>query len=291
MGSAGFGVRQGSRSGAALHETAHLIPPPWLWPNLLSLDAPIIAVLWQSFLAWRYSLLLRPSGRVTLFLAVWAIYIGDRLLDVRKPATTGESARHRFYRAHQKLATAVLGVVLAITAAITILDLRPAVLRNGLIPLSAVVAYLAILNFTKTRQVAKELVVAFVFTTGTFLVAWTNDPVSPLMLLAPASAFFLLCLANLTAIEAWEWTELRNGAEPPHGTTRALVRTVRIWVPAITVLTALRAADPWYLAIAFSAGAITLLLFIGRRASIELRRVLVDAAMLTPLLLPFLRTR
>src|SRR5882672_1355233 len=101
-------------------------PPVWLWPNLLSLDAPVIAVLWQSFLAQRYALPLRSPGRVALFLTVWGIYIADRLLDVRHPAVTAESARHRFYRRHRTLAIALLGVLFAIDLAIAALWLRPA---------------------------------------------------------------------------------------------------------------------------------------------------------------------
>ena len=258
--------------------------PAWLWPNLLSLDAPLIAVLWQSFLAQRFIVPLRPTARIALFLTVWAIYIADRLLDVRHPAVTAESERHRFYRRHRASAGYLLVGLLAATLAIIVLRLRPAVLRNGLVPLAAVVFYLAALNFGGARrQIAKELVVAFVFTTGTFLVAWTNDPASPLTLLAPAAAFFLLCLANLVAIEKWEWEELRHGAEPPHPSTRALVRGLRIWVPAFAAAALLRGRDPWYLAIGASAGIMAGLVWAGPHVKPEARRVLVDAALLTPL--------
>ena len=260
---------------------------PWLWPNLLSLDAPLIALLWQALLAQRYAVPLRPPGRIALFLTVWAIYIADRLLDVRRPATTAESARHRFYRRNRTFATALLCCMLLVTAVIGAFWLRPAVLLNGLIPLAAVLVYLAALNLSGTRQVAKELVVAFVFTTGTFLVAWTNDPASPLVLLAPAAAFFLLCLANLTAIEKWEWEELRAGAETPHVTTRAMVRGARVWVPLLAAVLLLGFPDPWYLAAGLSAATMAALLYVGRGISTEARRVLVDAALLTPLL--FLR--
>ena len=259
-------------------------PPLWLWPNLLSLDAPLIAVLWQGFLAQRFAVPLRPAGRLALFLAVWAIYIADRMLDARRPAVTAEAARHRFYRRHRRFASTLLAALLVSAAAIAAVWLRPSVLRNGLVPLAAVVVYLAVLNLSGARQLAKELVVAFVFTAGTFLVAWTNDPASPWLLLVPAAAFFLLCLANLAAIEKWEWEELRHGAEPPHATTRAMVRTARVWVPLLAVAALYRGADPWYRAIAISAAAIAVLLYAGRRIAPETRRVLVDAALLTPLL-------
>lgn len=262
-------------------------PPVWLWPNLLSLDAPVVAVLWQAFLAQRYEVPLRPAARVALFLTVWGIYIADRLLDVRHATVTAESARHRFYRRHRMLAIALLGLLFTIDLAIAAVWLRPAVLRNGLVPLGVVLVYLIALNLSGARQVAKELVVAFVFTTGTFLVAWTNDPASPLTLLAPAAAFLLLCLSNLASIEKWEGEELRLGGPPPHVTTRALVRAAPVWIPLLAAVSLLQARDPWYLAIGISAAAISGLLYTGRRIPAEARRVLVDAALLTPVFFLF----
>jgi hypothetical protein len=57
--------------------------PVWLWMNLLSLDAPLVALVWQDLLARCYGTLLLPAGRTVLGLTVWAIYIADRLMDVR----------------------------------------------------------------------------------------------------------------------------------------------------------------------------------------------------------------
>jgi len=62
------------------------VPPFWSWLNILSLDAPLIAVLWQALLARTFHIPLRPSGRLALGLTVWAIYLADRVLDARTPA-------------------------------------------------------------------------------------------------------------------------------------------------------------------------------------------------------------
>ena len=77
---------------------------------------------------------------------MWAIYLLDRLLDARKIPSFIEPARHRYYRRHSKLMTALLAVVISADAAIAILWLRPAVLHDGLIPLAGVLAYLAIFH-------------------------------------------------------------------------------------------------------------------------------------------------
>jgi hypothetical protein len=193
--------------------------PLWLWPNLLSLDAPLVAVLWQGFLAYRFSLPLRPTGRLVLGLTVWSIYLLDRLLDARKPPSPNEPARHRYYRRHGQLMAALLAVVLASDLLIALLWLRPAVLRSGLIPLAGVVVYLAIFHISgQSVKIPKEIAASILFTAGTFLTAWATLPCPSLAW--AAAAFFVLCLANMIAIEVWEWRELANESIALHPLTR-----------------------------------------------------------------------
>lgn len=74
---------------------------PWyLWPNLLGLDAPLVAVSW----AWLYARLQHADLPVVLYLvlagAVWVIYMADRLADVcyLKTERASFSPRHAFVR-------------------------------------------------------------------------------------------------------------------------------------------------------------------------------------------------
>jgi hypothetical protein len=69
---------------------------------VLSLDAPLVAVLCQAALARAHQVSLLPSVHAALFLAVWLIYIVDRVLD-GFPVKEVErlSARHAFYRRHR----------------------------------------------------------------------------------------------------------------------------------------------------------------------------------------------
>jgi hypothetical protein len=259
--------------------------PLWLWPNLLSLDAPLVAVLWQGFLAYRFSLPLRPSARLALGLTVWAIYLLDRLLDARNPPSVDEPARHRFYRSHSRLMGALLAVVLGADACIAILWLRPAILREGLIPLAGVLVYLATFHLGgQSLKIPKEIAAATLFTEGTFLTAWSTIPCPNLAW--PALAFFMLCLANMIAIEAWEWRERRP---PLHPVTRWLARTYLFWVPAAVMVCAIAGHNAWYTSIALSAGACALLFWFGRRLSLEARRALVDGVLLSPLLFLIVR--
>jgi hypothetical protein len=260
--------------------------PVWLFPNLLSLDAPLVAVVWQSFLAYCYVLPIRDSGRVVLFLSVWCIYLADRLLDVRLPARTLEPARHRFYRRYHKQALWLLASVALLNLLLIIFWLRPAVFHNGLIALAAISLYFVLVHTRRTPfRLPKELVAALLFTLGTFLVPWTIAAHPSGQLLRPAIAFLLLCFANLVAIETWEWRELRGGAQsPPHPLTVASGRFFLVWVPLLALACLLPGDTLFYRAVALSAVATALLFARGSRMSLEARRALVDGVLLSPLL-------
>jgi hypothetical protein len=258
--------------------------PLWLWPNLLSLDAPIVAALWQGFLAYRFSIPLRPAGSLVLALTVWAIYLLDRLLDARRPPVPAEPARHRFYRRHSNWMAALWAVVTIADAVIAVRWLHPEVLREGLIPLAGVAVYLAVVHVSGKRlKIPKEIAAAVLFTGGTFLTAWAALP-CPRLAWA-AVAFFILCLANIVAIESWEWPT----HAPPHILTRWLARTYLVWVPAAVVICALLGRNEWYISIALSAAACVVLFAAGRRLSLEARRALVDGVLLSPILFLIVR--
>ena len=87
--------------------------PWWLWPQVLSLDAPVVIVLWQAALAHTHRMHLPAAFSWGLGLVTWFVYVLDRTADaisgrLRRPT----SARHAFYFQHRK---AVLGVVLPLT--------------------------------------------------------------------------------------------------------------------------------------------------------------------------------
>ena len=181
--------------------------------------------------------------------------------------------------------TALLAVVLASDAAVAALWLRPGILRYGMIPLAGVLVYLAAFHISpRPIEIPKEIAAAVLFTAGTFLTAWTTSPSSSLAW--PAVAFFLLCLANMIAIETWECPELHAPLNP---VTRWLARAYLYWVPMAVLVCAIAGRNQWYASIALSAGACALLFSFGRRFSLEARRALVDGVLLSPLLFLMLR--
>lgn len=98
--------------------------PWWLWPNVLSLDAPVVALLWQAALAKVHQVAVMPGLHLCLFLTVWLIYIVDRVLDgFSMRHSKCVSVRHAFYQRNRWLyvffvipVAGVLLLLLALTA-------------------------------------------------------------------------------------------------------------------------------------------------------------------------------
>jgi hypothetical protein len=83
--------------------------PWWLWAHVLSLEAPLVAVLWQHALAHSHGLRLSPMLDLGLALACWVIYVIDRTLDTFSADKADLSLRHVFYRRHRRVL--LLGVI------------------------------------------------------------------------------------------------------------------------------------------------------------------------------------
>lgn len=78
--------------------------PWWLWPHVLSLEAPLVAVLYQKMLAQAHGIRLPPMLGTGLALACWVIYALDRTLDTLAARREGElDVRHAFYFRHRRL--------------------------------------------------------------------------------------------------------------------------------------------------------------------------------------------
>lgn len=238
-------------------------PPVWLWLNLLGLDAPLVALVWQDFLFRCYPTTLHAVGRAVLGLTVWAIYLADRLLDTRRPAVT-ETIRSGFYRQYRSHLMVLLAAVASVDLLLCGFLLRPVVLANGIFVAGFVAAYLIAFPITGWGAAAwKKPLAAFLFTSGTFLIEWTSAGHGVSRLLWPAAAFCALCLTNLLAV----------------GNRH---REVRICCAALCVC--LATAGLWFTTIVASALGLYALTRWGRRLSAEACSVLADTALLTPLL-------
>ncbi len=176
----------------------------WLWPHLLSLDAVFVALIWQQLFAQAASVILSPLERIALALAVWAIYIADRVLDSSARLALPTS-RHIFYQRHRIAASLLAGALLCTELAVCV-HLTDAVLLRGLL-LSGIVAFHFLTVHTrggKLYRAPKEITVAAVFAAGTVLAPLAAiDHAGDLI--AAAILFAALCLLNCASVEYREW--------------------------------------------------------------------------------------
>ena len=99
-------------------ETSETVPGPrvawWQWPNVLSLDAPIVAMGWSWPIGACERMVFLREIYAAVFLIVWGVYLLDRIIDAWRTKgrpLTNETARHGFYRRHWTVMLGVLGVV------------------------------------------------------------------------------------------------------------------------------------------------------------------------------------
>jgi hypothetical protein len=240
----------------------------WLWPNLLSLDAPIVALLWQILFARCLHARVDLLPSILLVLAVWLIYAADRTLD----AWTGSAARprHEFYRRHWRALLPLWILVLAAGSALAWLRLKPELFLAGLGLGGAVLLYFALLHlgiFQKTKEAA----VAVLFAVGATLSAWPN--IRSAADIESIVLFSCLCWINCVAIEHWE------------GESKWPISAAAGFVALAATMLLFSSRPILGGAVAASALCFVLLDRARRHFSRDALRVLADVALLSPLFL------
>ncbi|WP_395738031.1 hypothetical protein [Prosthecobacter sp.] len=119
--------------------------PWWLWPHVLSLEAPLVAVLWQAALAHAHGVRLMPMLSVGLGLVCWAVYLLDRTLDTFAVKHVAElDVRHAFYHRHRRvLLWGVIPAVLLVLGWLALWEIPEGVLWQALGLALLVALYLA----------------------------------------------------------------------------------------------------------------------------------------------------
>jgi len=245
---------------------------PWLWPNLLSLDAPIVALLWQILFVRCFHGSLGMLPAALLAVAVWLIYVADRTLDALRGSV--EQPRHEFYRKHWRTVLPIWIVALGAAAWLSWSRLPAPLFAEGAVVASGTGLYLAAVHLAPglmRRAGSKESAVAVLFGLGASLAAWpgvqTSSDVLAILL------FSVLCWMNCAAIDDWErGLELR----PSIIAAAALV--------ALIAAVLLEHHRP-ILGAAETTGALGLVLLdrLRPRYSPEALRVLADVVLLTPI--------
>lgn len=258
-----------------------------LW-HLSSLDAPSVAAVWSLGFAWIARLRLPLWVLALQLLVVWAVYVGDRLLDARAGLRRGSRSlpnelreRHFFHWRHRRV-LAPIAVVAACTAAAIALRRMPVAAgeRDSLLAAASLAYFTRVHSGPVTgeaRQVfSKELLVGVLFTVGCALPAWS--PGAGRALCLPVVFFAALAWLNCRAIEYWE-------------SGRAGIARVAGWVvlagivAAASLATAQPRAAAWMAAGAASALLLGALDRVRGRMTAVTLRAAADLVLLAPALL------
>lgn len=271
--------------------------PVWMWPNLLSLDAPLLAVAWQILFARSFGAGVNAAQAAVLAMYVWLVYVADRTLDgLRTGDPSHDTARHRFYRKHWTKILPAFLLVAAAAAYLSLTELGPALLAGYLWLAAAGTIYFAVVHLMPARMQhrwPKEMAVAILFAAGVCMPNFAAGQ-SAWRFFAPAFALFSGALwINALGIECWEHRRDRAA----RGTIIPLAsRALAINLEAAAWATAAAAATlavmhpgragtpPLYASIAASAAILGTIEWSRNRLGKDAMRVLADAALLTPIL-------
>jgi hypothetical protein len=257
--------------------------------HLASLDAPSVALTWSLSFAWAARVRLPLWVPALLMLAVWAVYVADRLLDARNGLRSGNllalRERHLFHWRHRRVFLP-LAVVAAVAAAFLVIALMPTGARER----DSVLAAASLVYFTRVHAgrglrptFPKELLVGLLFTAGCVIPAWSRSASPGATLLTPAVFFAILAWLNCHAIDRWE-AAANNTAPQRIAFTACIVAVAGLLAAALLLHVQPRSAA------LLAAGAMAALLLAlldalrDRLAPVALRAA-ADLALLTPLLL------
>ena len=270
--------------------------PPWLWPNLVGLDSPAVAMSWQWLFARVFGADLPPVFHLILGLSVWCVYLADRIYDAaRAPETGVQTDRLRFTKRHF---TALSAITVAAAGANLFLIIRyvPApLITTGLLTAGLLGVYYLIRlngNARLASAVPREILCGMIFGLGSAIAPHAFLPAGGGSGLLGATIMLgLVCSACCVLISVWEQEEDMAGNDRSIATTASrIIPHMGKAINGIILLAATMAlVGPWriHVAVAISASALRLTLHMKDHLSRRTLRVLADAVLLSPLLLVF----
>jgi hypothetical protein len=267
----------------------------WLWPNILSFDAPIVAVLWQVMFANSLGVPVNLAALALLGFGVWLVYIADGILDGlgNLHSLPVETARHRFYRVNRRAILPWMIPVFAGTVWLSVTKLDPPLFRAYSILAVPVCIYFAIVHVSPRYVQShwpKELAVALLFASGVCLPVLIRLKSQDSMLI-PFGAYIAILWINAVGIQCWEANlhpPARYCLKPKITQLIAIhLRDTAITIVAASGLLAFYLGPserPLCGAVAISSLSLGVLDLVQDRLARDALRVLADVALLTPIL-------
>lgn len=297
--------------------------PYWLLPNLLSLDAPLVAVAWMWMLAQALRVeYIHPAAWFVLPASIWCVYVMDRLLDGWvHPTLRKSSVRHEFHWRWRWPLLALVVVVGGNCLYQALYVLPRSMFSAGLVAILLSVIYFSC-AYLQGREVpfVKNLLAGMIFAMGvgipvnaanaSLLVTDFNEVLYALqntglrdaawnfggMVISSLVVIFLqcremlifglLCMMNITAIDLWERAEAASDEETAYGHEATLTFGLIVLAGGALVFAAMYADEyskPFYYAVMVAAAVLQGVNHYRDRFSPNAQRVLADVALLVPL--------
>lgn len=281
--------------GNVRHVLTHDRKPLWLYPNLLSLDAPLVATAWLYVFAkaWRVNYL--PwTAYAALALAVWVIHVVERLNDAKSREASGMplGERHVFHRRHARWFLGTAGIA-GIGLLVLVFMFLPISVFGYLTIGGVLVAGFFVISragggHPRDISYGKNILAGAAFAYGVAMIAHVFLPAvgkHDLVISREFLTFGILCVIHLCAIDFWEKSSRDASAE--EGASGDLALTLPVIVLAIAALAFAisghqQSVRPFYYAILTGAALIHVINRNRRKLSAEKLRALADVAMLAP---------
>lgn len=269
--------------------------PPWLWPNLLGLDAPVVAVSWQLLFAKTFDTGFPIVLHVILGLSVWCIYLADRLYDAMRIVKTEEGTdRLIFTKRHFKPLAAALAIAAVANLVLIVRHVPGNLIISGLATAFLLAVYYAIRlkgGVRLTTLIPREILCGMLFSIGCAItpLAYAAPGFSSLQFWVAVFCFGLVCSASCILISIWEREEDLSTGDRSIATISP--RITRHISAAIILIGACSLAQlnstTWriHLSVALAACAQLIALHFDGRIPKPMLRVLGDAVLLSPLVL------
>lgn len=243
----------------------------WQWPNILAIDASVIAAVWLWVFAETQAAELGMAAYAVLAMSVWLTYVSDRLFDVNSRGQAQLlSTRHQFTKRYRRQLWLIWSAVLVINVVTALISLNAFQIQKGLALLFFCLAYTSFNQLLSQRFFPKELLVALIFACGTqvFLPDYSNWQCLII--------FTVICLINCLIIG---WKEQSVDALLQVRSITSVLN--RRWLyPLLAATILLSIFSSCLIALLPTTWALSVLQLCNKRISAEPFRVLCDAALL-----------
>lgn len=256
------------------------------------LDAPLVALGWAALLSRERSGEIAWTAPIALFLAVWSIYLADRLFDAyRWRSRSAIPPRHRFARRQWRGLAALMCLLVALLLFRVAPRLDPATLVVGAILSLLTAAYFLCFRFISLRKRGsgsfpvplKEITIGLCFSAGVILGSGAKQVSIDILILGTGLA--ALFTANCLVIALAE-AEYDRANDPASHFAARQARFSPAWLLVVPALCA-----PWLVfrtphvlvgASMLAAAALTLLISTRTAKYADLTQPLADAVLLVP---------